>query len=152
MQFAGFYQIQRKLSVTLNYLEQQRVPLNSLCLAGGVSCNKEFRFMMKLAAKRYGLKTMTAKPELCTDNGAMIAWMGWELKMAQQDVDIRRLKVDGHAKIPLGSYVKDLMKDTGRNKTRPSRKGVLTSGQAEQRHGEKFISDADTQARQLQAD
>lgn len=36
--------------------------------------------------------------------------MGWELKMSKQDVDIKDMKVDGHTKIPLGSYIEDLMK------------------------------------------
>jgi hypothetical protein len=34
----------------------------------------------------------------------MIAWMGWELKNAQQDVDIRGKVLNGLKKIPLGSY------------------------------------------------
>lgn len=50
-----------------------------------------------------------APPILCTDNAAMIAWMGHELLRAKQDVDIRNLIVDGHRKIPLGSYIRDLM-------------------------------------------
>ena len=47
--------------------------------------------------------------DLCTDNAAMIAWMGHELMRAGQDVDIRQMKVDAHRRIPLGSYVRDLM-------------------------------------------
>ena len=35
--------------------------------------------------------------------------MGWELKMSKQDVDIKDMKVDGHVKIPLGSYIEELM-------------------------------------------
>jgi hypothetical protein len=35
--------------------------------------------------------------------------MGWELKMSGQDVDIRDMKVDGHIKIPLGSYIEEPM-------------------------------------------
>ena len=35
--------------------------------------------------------------------------MGWELKMSEQDVDISEMKVDSVSKIPLGSYVEDLM-------------------------------------------
>ena len=39
----------------------------------------------------------------------MIAWTGWELKNALQDVDIRDIKTEGHRSIPLGSYVRDHM-------------------------------------------
>ena len=35
----------------------------------------------------------------------MIAWMGWELINAEQDVDIRDSTVQGIKKLPLGSYV-----------------------------------------------
>ena len=39
----------------------------------------------------------------------MIAWMGWELINAEQDVDIRDITVNGLKRIPLGSYVEGLM-------------------------------------------
>ena len=38
------------------------------------------------------------------DNGAMIAWNAWEVKNAQQDVDIRNEFVKGHSKVPLGNF------------------------------------------------
>lgn len=39
----------------------------------------------------------------------MIAWMGWELLNADQDVCIREAEVNGIKKIPLGSYVEGLI-------------------------------------------
>ena len=39
----------------------------------------------------------------------MIAWMGWELLNAEQDVDIRDMKVNALKKIPLGSYIEGLV-------------------------------------------
>ena len=35
----------------------------------------------------------------------MIAWMGWELMNAEQNVDIRDSNVQPMKRIPLGSYV-----------------------------------------------
>lgn len=43
-------------------------------LSGGVSCNAELRTQMDDACNRAGIKLLTAVPELCTDNAAMIAF------------------------------------------------------------------------------
>ena len=40
------------------------------------------------------MKVVSAPKNLCTDNAAMIAWMAWELKNAEQDVDIKHLKTN----------------------------------------------------------
>ena len=39
----------------------------------------------------------------------MIAWMGWELINAEQDVSIKGKIVNGLKTIPLGSYVEGLV-------------------------------------------
>jgi tRNA N6-adenosine threonylcarbamoyltransferase len=44
-------------------------------LSGGVSCNRELRERMRVACEEAGLAFLTAKPELCTDNAAMIAFV-----------------------------------------------------------------------------
>lgn len=43
-------------------------------VSGGVSCNAELRTQMGDACSRAGMKLLTAVPELCTDNAAMIAF------------------------------------------------------------------------------
>jgi N6-L-threonylcarbamoyladenine synthase len=43
-------------------------------VSGGVSCNRALRDQMGDACKRAGVKLLTAVPELCTDNAAMIAF------------------------------------------------------------------------------
>ena len=45
-------------------------------VSGGVSCNRELREQMSDACHRAGIKLLTAVPELCTDNAAMIAFAG----------------------------------------------------------------------------
>jgi N6-L-threonylcarbamoyladenine synthase len=42
--------------------------------SGGVSCNRELREQMRIACEKAGLKFLSAAPELCTDNAAMIAF------------------------------------------------------------------------------
>jgi len=43
-------------------------------VSGGVSCNRELRDQMTEACHRAGVRLLTAEPELCTDNAAMIAF------------------------------------------------------------------------------
>jgi N6-L-threonylcarbamoyladenine synthase len=45
-----------------------------ITVSGGVSCNRELRDQMSAACHRAGMKLLTAAPELCTDNAAMIAF------------------------------------------------------------------------------
>ena len=46
-----------------------------VAMSGGVSCNRELRERMRIACEEAGLKFVSAKPELCTDNAAMIAFV-----------------------------------------------------------------------------
>lgn len=45
----------------------------------------------------------------------MIAWMGWELMNAEQNVDIRGHDMNAMKKIPLGSYVEGLLNFKGQD-------------------------------------
>ena len=60
-------------------------------LSGGVSCNRELRTQMSQACSRAGVMLLTAVPELCTDNAAMIAFAaslrlnaGFESELSQE--------------------------------------------------------------------
>ncbi len=60
-------------------------------MSGGVSCNRELRDQMNDACNRAGMKSLTAVPELCTDNAAMIAFAaslhlnaGFESELTQE--------------------------------------------------------------------
>jgi N6-L-threonylcarbamoyladenine synthase len=45
-----------------------------VAVSGGVSCNRELRERMRTACEQARLKFVSAAPELCTDNAAMIAF------------------------------------------------------------------------------
>ncbi|WP_295385440.1 tRNA (adenosine(37)-N6)-threonylcarbamoyltransferase complex transferase subunit TsaD [uncultured Thiodictyon sp.] len=55
-----------------------------LILAGGVSANRYLRQQMDQAIAAVGGQTYYPRPSLCTDNGAMIAYAGWQRLRAGQ--------------------------------------------------------------------
>ena len=60
--------------------------LRSLVVAGGVGANRELRAALDAAAKRRGRTVHYPELELCTDNGAMIAFAG-ALRLQSQVAD-----------------------------------------------------------------
>ena len=59
-------------------------PAKSLLVGGGVACNQALRMELTRRCQRLGLKAHFPSPELCTDNAAMVASLGYfKLKMGQ---------------------------------------------------------------------
>jgi N6-L-threonylcarbamoyladenine synthase len=62
-----------------------------LAVVGGVACNRRLRERIKEEAVRAGISVHIPRPELCSDNGAMIAAMGYrhlsQGKTASMDLD-----------------------------------------------------------------
>lgn len=66
----------------------QKTGRKGLVIAGGVSANKRLRERLGEMAKKEGARLFYARPEFCTDNGAMIAYAGWQrLRAGQRDRD-----------------------------------------------------------------
>lgn len=55
-----------------------------LVLAGGVSANRQLRDSLEPALAKVGAEAFYARPEFCTDNGAMIAYAGCQRLLAGQ--------------------------------------------------------------------
>lgn len=94
-----------KLDISLKWLQSRSIPFTALNIAGGVACNSELRRLCSDLAQKFNIPCTYSEPQLCTDNASMIAWMGWELINAEQDVDISDSTVQGIRRLPLGSYV-----------------------------------------------
>jgi N6-L-threonylcarbamoyladenine synthase len=56
----------------------------TLVLAGGVSANRRLRASMQGVMQKAGGQAYYPRPELCTDNGAMIAYAGLQRLLAGQ--------------------------------------------------------------------
>lgn len=54
----------------------QQTGLNKVVLAGGVAANQALRVKMDEMAKKKGVDLYYPRPRFCTDNGAMIAYLG----------------------------------------------------------------------------
>ena len=83
----------------------QNIPLAGVHLVGGVSSNESLKLAVNVEASKYRLPVLTCPKELSSRNGAIVAWNAWELKNAEQDVDISDIRVQSFTKIPLGSFM-----------------------------------------------
>ncbi len=60
--------------------------VKTLVLAGGVSANRRLRERIREIMEREGGRAFYPRPEFCTDNGAMIAYAGWQrLRTGQKE-------------------------------------------------------------------
>lgn len=66
----------------------KQVNMTRLVIAGGVSANTELRQSLEAALTKIGAQVFYAPPELCTDNGAMIAFAGFQRLNAGQSDDL----------------------------------------------------------------
>ncbi len=60
----------------------EQADVRAVMLAGGVAANSLLRTRMEALAVGRGKAFLTPPPELCTDNGAMVGYLGWLLASA----------------------------------------------------------------------
>jgi N6-L-threonylcarbamoyladenine synthase len=67
-----------RLRVGLRLFREHFGSPNALVAAGGVAANQAIRKVLHRLAFEAGTVLVVPSPELCTDNGAMVAWAGIE--------------------------------------------------------------------------
>ncbi len=77
----------------------------ALVVAGGVASNRAIRLALELTAANAGTRFVAPPPDLCTDNGAIIAWAGIERLSAGLTDD---LSVSPRARWPLDEPLQPL--------------------------------------------
>ena len=104
-QFAAFYQISNKLEKVFQQLDTNSIDITGVHLVGGVARNAKLREIIAVACHTNDKMLLACPEKTCVDNGAIVAWNAWEIKNAEQDVDIRDEEgIEGVKKIPLGSF------------------------------------------------
>lgn len=66
----------------------QQTGMKQLVIAGGVSANKRLRARLDEVVRKEKSGLFYARPEFCTDNGAMIAYAGCQRLLAGQQADL----------------------------------------------------------------
>ena len=67
-----------KMNLAFEYCKKKQIIPNAAVIAGGVAANKRIRNSLQLLCDKYKTRFAVPPIPLCTDNGAMIAWMGIE--------------------------------------------------------------------------
>lgn len=78
----------------------QQTHLKTLVIAGGVSANRKLREQLDRELALIGARVFYARPQFCTDNGAMIAYAGCQRLLAGQH---EHLSIDVRARWPLNT-------------------------------------------------
>ena len=69
----------KKITIAINIMNEKKVNYNNVVIAGGVAANKYLRKNLYIEVEKNNKKLFLPPVNLCTDNGAMIAWAGYEL-------------------------------------------------------------------------
>ncbi|MDR1561018.1 MAG: tRNA (adenosine(37)-N6)-threonylcarbamoyltransferase complex transferase subunit TsaD, partial [Holosporaceae bacterium] len=78
-----------KMKQAIEICREKSIKITAAVIAGGVAANKMIRTEVKNVCDQYELPFWAPPIYLCTDNGAMIAWLGIEKLMINQENNIK---------------------------------------------------------------
>jgi N6-L-threonylcarbamoyladenine synthase len=70
--------LQNRIEHSLNFLEQKDINIDNIIISGGVAANQYIYQNLKKFLSQKGIVVFAPPINLCTDNGAMVAWAGIE--------------------------------------------------------------------------
>ncbi len=87
------YVVGRKLEVKICRALERNPKVKSLIVAGGVAANSVVRSVMSGVASRFSIPLVLPSMNLCTDNGAMIAYSGYLMASSgcRHDLDLEAI-------------------------------------------------------------
>lgn len=89
---AGFQEALIDTLIRKAFRALKETDTTQLVVSGGVGANKLLRSELLTRAERMGVKVFFPRPEFCTDNGAMVAYLGYERFKRQQSTEKVNLK------------------------------------------------------------
>jgi N6-L-threonylcarbamoyladenine synthase len=84
--------------VTKTMAALKKFPVRSLIVSGGVSRNSLLRSRFTRECAASGIDLYLPEPVYCTDNAAMIAWLGYEKHQAYPDLDYFDLYLNSYSR------------------------------------------------------
>jgi N6-L-threonylcarbamoyladenine synthase len=92
--------LQNRIGHSLNFLAEKNITINNVILSGGVAANQYIYQNLKLFLAEKNIEVFAPPINLCTDNGAMVAWAGIEKYKKQE---FSNLTFKAKAKWPISS-------------------------------------------------
>jgi len=78
-QQAMFHHLMSRVNIALDWCRDHCPDVNTVVLSGGVARNRALIAELEALTAARNVRTVVPPPELCTDNGIMIAWDGVEM-------------------------------------------------------------------------
>ena len=76
-----------------------------------MSTNSSLLLHFERISNLYNLKVVNSNSKIAFSSAVEAVWMGWELKNANEDVDISNCKIEAFERLPLGSYFEDILNE-----------------------------------------
>lgn len=94
---AGFQQAVVDVLINKTIKAAQHFKLNTISVVGGVAANRELRAQFNEICNKYGYDLTIPPPQLCTDNAAMVAGLGYQkyIRKKESSLDLAAFSHSG---------------------------------------------------------